>query len=181
MATLHQVMNGTLTKPPPAPTSPDRKPMTEPAPSWPAVPGRVRVGLGFLFSSICVAEKPTKAANTMASHAPLSSANTPRLASAAPSTMPGASRWTMSQRTAPRWWCARTLETEVKMMVAMEVAMAILTARSEAMPRALRMALMKGTMIMPPPMPSRPARKPVHRPSTISSVISNGSSIMSRS
>ncbi len=29
MATLHQVMNGTLTKPPPAPTSPERKPITD--------------------------------------------------------------------------------------------------------------------------------------------------------
>ena len=56
-----------------------------------------------------------------------------------PSTMPGASRLTMSQRTAPRWWCARTLDREVKMMVAIEVAMAIFTARSAETPRWARM------------------------------------------
>ena len=178
MATLHQVMKGTLTKPPPAPTRPERKPMVVPAPIWPAVPGRVRVGLGFLSISICVAEKLTKAANTSASHEPLSIENTPRLASAAPSTMPGARRLTMSQRTAPRWWCARTLEMEVKMMVAMEVAMAILIDRSGATPRPERITVMKGTMIMPPPMPSRPARKPVHRPRATSSAMSRGSRIM---
>ena len=49
--------------------------------------------------------------------------------------MPGASRLTMSQRTAPRLWCARTLEIEVKMMVAIEVAIAIFTARSGGTPR----------------------------------------------
>ena len=38
----------------------------------------------------------------------------------------------MSQRTAPRLWWARTLETEVNMMVAIEVAMAILIASSGA-------------------------------------------------
>ena len=154
--------------------------MTPPAPSWPAVPGRVRLGLGFLSLSICVAEKPTKAANSSASHEPLRMANTPRLARAAPRTMPGASLRAMSQRTAPRLWCARTLETEVKMMVAMDVAMAALTARSGAMPRLVRMAVMNGTMIMPPPMPSRPARKPVHRPRAASSTIRSGSSMGKR-
>src|SRR3546814_9022960 len=33
MAMLHQAMKGTLMKPPPAPTRPDRKPMTPPASS----------------------------------------------------------------------------------------------------------------------------------------------------
>ncbi|MDT4878681.1 hypothetical protein FQZ97_1142960 [compost metagenome] len=86
----------------------------------------------------------------------------------------------MSQRTAPRWWCARTLEMEVKMMVAMEVAMAILIARSGVTPRPERITVMKGTMIMPPPMPSRPARKPVHRPRATSSAMSRGSRIMGK-
>ena len=76
-----------------------------------------------------------------------------------PRTMPGASRLTMSQRTAPAVM-GRTLEMEVKMMVAMEVAIAIFTARSG--PRRVdRMMVMNGTISMPPPMPSRPARKPV--------------------
>ena len=84
----------------------------------------------------------------------------------------------MSHRTAPRLWCARTLEIEVKMMVAMEVAMAIFTARPGATPRWARMALMNGTMIMPPPMPSRPARNPVNTPRRASSTISRGSRLM---
>ncbi len=91
-------------------------------------------------------------------------------------TIPGASRFTMSQRTAPRLWCARTLDTEVKMMVAMEVAMAIFTARSAGTPRWPMMIVMNGTIIMPPPMPRRPARKPVPRPSAASSAMSRGSS-----
>ena len=95
-----------------------------------------------------------------------------------PITMPGASRLTMSQRTAPRWWCARTLDRDVKMMVAMEVAIAIFTARSAETPRLARMMVMNGTISMPPPMPSRPARKPVPTPSTASSTISSGSRIM---
>jgi hypothetical protein len=40
----------------------------------------------------------------------------------------------MSQRTAPRLWCARTLDSDVKMMVAIEVAIAIFTARSAGTP-----------------------------------------------
>ena len=84
----------------------------------------------------------------------------------------------MSQRTAPRLWCARTLEIEVKMMVAIEVAIAIFTARSAGTPRWPRMIVMKGTISMPPPMPSRPARKPVPTPSTASSAISRGSIVM---
>ena len=132
MGTLHHVMKGTLTKPPPAPTSPDRKPMKPPAPSWPAVPGIWRVGAGFLSRNICTAEKLTNRPKKTARKLPLSSANTPRLATKPPSTMPGASLVTMSQRTAPRLWCARTLDTEVNTMVAIDVAMAILTARSGA-------------------------------------------------
>ena len=149
--------------------------MPPPAPSRPAGPGSWREAAGFLSRNICVAEKNTNTANTSASAAPLSTANTPRLATMAPSTMPGASSLTMSQRTAPFLWCARTLLTEVKMMVAMEVAMAIFTASPGATPRAPRMADRKGTMIMPPPMPSRPARKPVASPSKASSTISMGS------
>ncbi len=105
----------------------------------------------------------------IASTLPLSSANTPRLPAMLPITMPGASRLTMSQRTAPRLWCARTLDTDVKMMVAMEVAIAIFTASSGPRPRWPRIRVMKGTMIIPPPMPSSPARKPVARPSATSS------------
>ena len=41
--------------------------------------------------------------------------------------MPGASSLTMSQRTAPRAWWARTEAMEVKQIVASEVATAIFT------------------------------------------------------
>src|SRR3546814_16061570 len=57
MAMLHQAMKGTLMKPPPAPTRPDRKPMTPPASSWPPVPGIWRVGGGFLSRNIWVDRK----------------------------------------------------------------------------------------------------------------------------
>ena len=96
-------MKGTDTKPPPAPTRPDKKPMTPPAPSRPGVPGSWRAAAGFLFRNICTAEKLTKLAKTKYSSAPLSSENTPRLATMAPPTMPGARPRTMSQRTAPFW------------------------------------------------------------------------------
>ena len=84
----------------------------------------------------------------------------------------------MSQRTAPRWWCARTLEMDVNTMVAMDVAMAIFTARSGDTPRADMMSVMNGTISMPPPMPSSPARKPVQSPNATSSTINSGSSSM---
>ena len=178
MATLHQVMKGTLTKPPPAPTRPDKKPITPPAPSSPPIPGTCRAAAGFLSKNIWVAEKETNAAKNRASHAPLSSAKTPKLATALPITMPGASPLTKSHRTAPRRWCARTLEIDVKMMVAMEVAIAILTARSGPTPRPDKMTVMNGTITMPPPMPSNPAKNPVPKPSRASSTISRGSRIM---
>src|SRR6218665_36378 len=178
IGTLHQDMKGTLTKPPPAPTRPDRNPITPPAATWPAAPGRWRVGAGFLSRNICVAEKLTNRAKKIARKAPLSNANTPRLAPRPPSTMPGASRRTMSQRTAPRRWWARTLEIDVNTMVAIEVAIAIFTARSGATCCVPSMWVMKGIINMRRPMPSRPARKPVTRPSTPSSTISRGSSMV---
>jgi len=124
-----------------------------------------------LSRNICVAEKPTNKPKKIANGAPLSMAKTPTLAMALPSTMPGAKPLTKSQRTAPRLWWARTLEMDVKMMVAMEVAIAILTARSALTPLLDKRMVRKGTMIMPPPMPSKPARKPVQMPSVASSRI----------
>ena len=135
MATLHHVMNGTEMKPPPAPTRPEMKPMAPPAPRLPAGPGIWRLGAGLRLMSICVAEKLTKTANTSASVLPLSTENTPAPPSSPPSTMPGPSRRTTSQRTAPRRWWARTLEIEVNRMVAIEVAIAILTASAVSTPR----------------------------------------------
>ena len=41
--------------------------------------------------------------------------------------MPGASTFTTGHSTAPRLWCARTEDSEVKQMVASEVATAIFT------------------------------------------------------
>ena len=52
MATLHQVIKGTDTKPPPAPTKLDKNPMKPPTPNIPALLGRVRLGSGFLLSNI---------------------------------------------------------------------------------------------------------------------------------
>ena len=82
----------------------------------------------------------------------------PMLAIMPPNTMPGAKPLTISQRTAPRAWCARTLEMEVNMMVAMEVAIAILMARSAGRPRCERISVRKGPISMPPPMPKSPAK-----------------------
>ena len=89
-------------KPPPAPTRPETKPITPPAASCPPALGICRLGFGFLSRNICVAEKPTNSAKKIASAVPLSSENTPRLPIRLPMTMPGASRLTMSHRTAPR-------------------------------------------------------------------------------
>ena len=47
--------------------------------------------------------------------------------SAAPARIPGASKRATGHSTAPRWWCARTDDSEVKQMVASDVATAILT------------------------------------------------------
>ena len=170
-------MKGTLIKAPPAPTRPDKNPMISPAANRPISPGTWREAAGFLSINIWVAEKLTKAAKDSASQAPCRTANTATLANAPPNRMPGLSPLTRSQRTLPRLWWARTLEIEVKSMVAMEVAMAILTAKLSPTPRWVNATVMKGTMIMPPPMPSRPARKPVASPSRASSTISKGSSM----
>ncbi|KAG1363150.1 hypothetical protein G6F57_020954 [Rhizopus arrhizus] len=51
-ATLHQTMKGTDRNPPPAPTSPDRKPIPAPAALVPTTPGIWRAGLGFLLRSM---------------------------------------------------------------------------------------------------------------------------------
>ena len=93
--------------------------------------------------NICVAENPTNSAKKMASEVPLSSAKIPMLATRLPNTMPGASRFTMSQRTAPRLWWAYTLESDVNMIVAIDVAIAILTVRSDATPCLPRMKVIR--------------------------------------
>src|SRR5258706_15543914 len=71
IGTLHQVMNGTEMKPPPAPTRPDTAPITPPATKRPAVPGNCRVGRGLRLNSIRVAEKLTSSANITARAEPL--------------------------------------------------------------------------------------------------------------
>ena len=151
--------------------------MATPATLCPATPGNWRLARGCLFSSIWVAEKPTKAANTSDTVWPLRAANTPALANAPPSAMPGASALTMSQRTVPRWWCARRLDRLVNAIMAMQVAMATLTPASVPTPRWARIMVIKGVIIMPPPMPNRPAMKPAHRPRAASSAISCGSNM----
>ena len=166
---------GTETNAPPAPTSPDSKPMAPPAAVAPSGPGIWRLGWGLRLISICVAEKPVKAAKPSASAVPLSTANSPAPASRPPSRMPGASRATRSQRTAPRRWWARTLAIEVNRIVAIEVAMAIFTASAPSTPRLVKITVRKGTINMPPPMPSKPARKPVQAPSSSNSSTRVGS------
>src|SRR3954465_14373283 len=127
--TLHHVMNGTEMKAPPAPTSDDTPPIAVPTPKVPAGPGRVRLGLGLRFSSICVAEKATKTAkNTPMNLAGKACATC--APSSEPTRMPGASVLTTGQSTAPRWLCARTEEIEVNAMVASEVATALFTVYS---------------------------------------------------
>jgi hypothetical protein len=145
--------------------------MPLPAAAWLKAPGNCRDGSGFLFSSICVAEKATNSANSTDSVWPLTSANTPAPAARPPSAMPGAMRRTMSQRTAPRRWCARTLDNEVKSTVAIAVAIAIFTDRSSSTPRLDKMIVRNGTMIALPPTPNMPANKPPTVPSASSSAI----------
>ena len=133
---------------------------------------------GVTGTNIWVAEKLTNTAKNKASAEPLRTEKTPMLATIDPRTMPGASPLTRSQRIAPRFWWARTLETEVNTMVAIDVAMAILMASSETTPCLERMAVMNGTMIIPPPIPKRPAKKPVASPIRIRVKIREGSKCM---
>ena len=134
----------------------------------------VREGEGFLPVNIWVAENPTNPANRAASNAPLSCAAN-CAPSTDPTTIPGATMRTMSHRTAPRRWCARTLAIEVNRIEANEVATATLTICSAGNASWVNIIVMNGTIIMPPPTPKRPAAKPVHAPSTTSPAISRGS------
>ncbi len=172
--TLHQVMNGTEIKPPPAPTSAESTPITLPAPKVPTGPGSERLGGGLRSRNICVAEKATKTENRMDSALPDRAAASCAPTSE-PSRMPGANIHTTGHRTAPRFWCARTEDSEVKQIVASEVATATFTVNSAGKPLDVRMSVMKGTISIPPPMPSRPARKPVAVPSRASSKRRRGS------
>ena len=60
--TLHQIIQGTEIKPPPAPTKAERIPIAMPMKNLPIVPGKLRSGRGDLFKNILNAENPTKAA-----------------------------------------------------------------------------------------------------------------------
>ena len=123
---LHQVMNGTETNAPPAPTIDDSQPIATPTPNVPAGPGRVRLGSGRRLRNICVAENATKIANRIPSTLP-GRATATRAPTSEPTRMPGASTRTTCHSTAPRFWCARRDDSEVKQMVASEVATAALT------------------------------------------------------
>src|SRR3954469_23017022 len=113
---LHQVMKGTEMKAPPAPTSDETAPIKVPTPKVAAGPGRVRLGLGLRSRNICVAEKATKQPKKMPSSLP-GKATATCAPSSEPSRMPGASTRTTGHSTAPRFWCARTEDSEVKQMV----------------------------------------------------------------
>ena len=121
--TLHQIIQGTEIKPPPAPTKAERIPIAMPMKNLPIVPGKLRSGRGDLFKNILNAENPTKAAKIKDSQ---NVGNQPAICAptTAPTKMPGATEATTFHKTAPRLWCALTEEREVKAMVASDVAMA---------------------------------------------------------
>ena len=52
--TLHQVMKGTDSEPPPIATSAETPPMPRPAALMPSAPGSSREGLGLMLSSIWI-------------------------------------------------------------------------------------------------------------------------------
>src|SRR3990172_545980 len=82
-----------------------------------------------------------------------------RVAASAPTAMPGAIARATAQSTAPCRWCARTLESDVKRMVAIEVPSDRCIICSAGYPFAVKTNTSIGTMTMPPPMPRRPPRK----------------------
>ena len=53
--TLQMERNGTVSNPPPIATKLEIIPIMLPAPNIPHLPGSVRLGLGLILSSICVA------------------------------------------------------------------------------------------------------------------------------
>ncbi len=174
IGTLPRVRNGTVRKPPPAPSNADSPPISVPMPNMPPPPGsRPPAAAGFC-RSICVAMNTRNRPKPVASQAPRSAAATCAPASE-PTTMPGASVRTTSQRTDPLRWWARTLEIEVKTIVVSEVAIATLTMCSSANPCACSSIDMNGTISMPPPMPRSPARKPTTAPSSSIQAIRLGS------
>ena len=89
-----------------------------------------------------------------------------KVAAKVPTRMPGVIARTTSQRTAPRAWWARRLDTEVSTMAAIEVPSAMCTTWDCGKPWARKKVVSIGTMMPPPPTPSRPAKKPTAAPST---------------
>jgi len=82
-----------------------------------------------------------------------------------PATTPGVNFSITPQLTDRRWWWLRTLDAEVKMMVAIPVPSARWTMCSGAKPLAEKMNARTGTSAEPPPMPSSPLKKPTKAPS----------------
>src|ERR1035437_7229744 len=99
--TLHHVMKGTETKPPPAPTKPDKMPITPPAATMPRDLGRSRDAADFLSSSIWVAEIATNTAKNIANAAEFSCLPIDGPIHE-PIRMPGASTFTICHDTALR-------------------------------------------------------------------------------
>ena len=100
--------------------------MALPAANMPMRPGKTRVAAGLRLSSIWVAEKVTNSANNRLNVRAGRAEATCEPVNA-PTRMPGANTMATGHNTAPRRWCARRDESEVKQMVASEVATAILT------------------------------------------------------
>lgn len=81
-----------------------------------------------------------------------------------PTKIPITMRRTTSQRTAPRRWWARKLDTEVKMIEAMEVPRARCMMMAGSSPCQVKQNTSIGTITSPPPIPNRPARTPATAP-----------------
>ena len=157
--TLHAVMKGTEMKAPPAPTMLEMIPIPLPTPNKPSEPGRLRVSLGFGSSNICAAATPANTPNA-AESADEDMSATICGPTSEPSRMPGASPRTTRHRTAPRRWCARMLEIDVKPIVAIDVATAMCIRCSGGKCSRVKTIVSTGMIVIAPPTPSSPARKP---------------------
>ena len=81
-----------------------------------------------------------------------------------PDMIPGAMARATAQSTPPCRWCARTLDSDVNMIVARPVASARCIMCAAGKPFAVNTNTSIGTSTMPPPMPRSPARKPTAAP-----------------
>ena len=117
--TLHQVMKGTDSEPPPIATSDEIAPITLPTPISPAVPATAG-GLGFDVEDHLHRHIGGEAGEEDRQGL-VGAWDATKVPAKVPASTPGAMPLTMSQRTAPWAWWARRLEIEVTTMPAIEV------------------------------------------------------------